>query len=73
MSIYFQVNFIATEPKELYYLLQLLFLMRDTETLRHMINYAINVFICQLGHILREKLWFSEFVTCSRSKVNPKK
>ena len=68
-----ELEVVVPEPKELYYLLQLLFLMRDTETLRHMINYAINVFICQLGHILSEKLWFLEFVTCSRSKVNPKK
>ena len=52
-----ELEVVVPEPKELYYLLQLLFLMRDTETLRHMINYAINVFICQLGHILSEKLF----------------
>ena len=67
-----ELEVVVPEPKELYYVLQLLFLMRDTETLRHMINYAINV-LCQLGHILSEKLWFLEFVTCWRSKVNPKK
>ena len=65
-----ELEVVVPEPKELYYVLQLLFLMRDTETHDKLCNKC---FICQLGHILSEKLCFLEFVTCSRSKVNPKK
>ena len=66
-----ELEVVVPEPKELYYVLQLLFLMRDTETHDKLCNKCF--YMPTRAYFERKKLWFLEFVTCSRSKVNPKK